>query len=302
MTRPLRNVSASVKARLLALARSAGEEFQSVLRRYAIERLLYRLSRSVHADRFVLKGAMLYAVWGGPVSRSTKDLDLLGHGENNPEAVASWFRAVAETPVPDDGIEFLADSVRAEPIAEEKQYAGVRAKLTARIGTARFPVQVDVGFGDAITPGAVEIDFPVLLDGPAPRLRAYPMPTVVAEKAHAIVILGPTNSRLKDFYDLYVLARGFAFDGGVLGGAIRATFARRATELPASLPAGLAPEFFAGTGRAALWRAYLTKSGLEGVPADFVAVGEALRAFLAPLLSAGGAPAPRSWPAGGPWR
>ena len=179
--------------------------------RYALERLLYRLSISPHRDRFILKGAMLFVTWIADPFRPTRDLDLLGSGDNGAEAIAETFRVICAQPVADDGVIFDVASLEAAPIREEVEYGGVRVRTTAAIAGARIPIQVDIGFGDAVTPAPVEIDYPTLLDAPAPHLRAYPIETVVAEKFEALVALGMANSRLKDFYDLWLIAQTFEF-------------------------------------------------------------------------------------------
>ena len=218
-----KNLPASVKARLLNLAGSRGESFNELLGRYAVERLLYRLGQSQHADRFLLKGAMLFVLWDGQIPRPTRDVDFLGFGQIEVEAVAAAFREIAATPAPPDGLEFIADSVTAEEIREGQGYGGVRVKMVAQLGTGRIPLQVDIGSGDAVTPGPEETDFPVLLDFPAPRVRAYPVYTVVAEKFEAIVSLGVRNTRMKDFHHLWFLSGRFDFDGDTFHRAIEAT-------------------------------------------------------------------------------
>jgi hypothetical protein len=207
------NLQASVAARLRNIARDKKSTFELVLRRYAIERLLYRLSVSPYRDRFVLKGAMLFAAWAGDPFRSTRDVDLLGFGESAVPAVAETFRAICRQAVDDDALLFDGDKLQAGPIRDAQEYPGVRVRLTAFLGKVRIPVQIDVGFGDVITPAAVDIEFPPLLETAAPRLKAYPKETVVAEKFEAIVDLGEANSRMKDYYDLVALSRLFGFDG-----------------------------------------------------------------------------------------
>jgi len=209
---PLKNVGASVRARLLQRSRDQRTDFQILLTRYALERLLYRLSRSEHRNRFILKGAMLFVTWVEAPFRPTRDLDLLGYGDNSPEAIGDTFRAILTQPVDDDGVAFDIAGLEAAPIREDLEYGGVRVRTQATIAGARIPIQVDVGFGDAITPGPIEIDYPALLDAPAPHLRAYPIETVVAEKFHALAARGITNSRLKDYYDLWLIADTFELD------------------------------------------------------------------------------------------
>ena len=300
----IRNQAASVLERLRTVSRERKEEFQLVLERYTLERLLYRLGLSQHRERFVLKGAMLFAVWGREAYRPTRDLDLLGYGARDPGALAECFREICETQVPDDGLVFLPDSFRAEAIRDETEYGGVRVRFKARMGQARIPVQVDVGFGDAVVPSPEEAEYPAMLDGPPPRIRMYPREAVVAEKFHALITLGEATSRLKDIYDIVVLSEGFPFDGRTLAEAMKATFKSRQTILPASLPSALATRFFEDADRAVQWRAFLNRSRLESTPQDFVVVGERLRAFLWPVVQGVKSQAGFAWvwPQGGPWR
>jgi predicted nucleotidyltransferase component of viral defense system len=237
------NIVASVRQRLLSVMRETGDDANLLWRHYATERLLYRLSVSEYAGDFILKGAMLFMAWTGQSYRPTVDMDLLSHGEASSERLVGVFRDVCVLEVDPDGLEFNAKSVKAAAIREEQEYQGQRVTLTASLGKSRIYVQVDVGFGDVVTPRARLIRFPTLLDFPAPRIRAYPRETVVAEKLQAIVVLGIANSRMKDFYDLYVLARDFAFDGATLTAAIKATFKRRKTEIPHETPLALTEEF-----------------------------------------------------------
>jgi predicted nucleotidyltransferase component of viral defense system len=208
-----KNVSASIRARLLNLSREWQEDFQMLLNRYARERLLYRLSQSPHRDRFILKGAMLFSLWVEKPFRSTRDADFLSYGPSDVESVTVVFRDLCSGEDPDDGVRFDPDSVRGAAIREEQEYDGVRVHLMAFVGNAGAPIQIDIGFGDTITPEAQEVELPVLLDLPAPRLRAYPMETIIAEKFQTMTVLAETNSRMKDFYDVWVLQDQFKFDG-----------------------------------------------------------------------------------------
>lgn len=258
----VKNLAASVRQRLLNVAKKRRDEFDLILARYALERLLYRLSVSPHGERFLLKGALLFAVWGMDDHRPTRDADLLGFGASEPAAVADVFREVCAIPC-EDGIAFDMNSIAAAPIAEEKVYAGVRVTLRAELDGARIPVQVDVGFGDAVTPEPEQVDYPVLLDAPAPKLWAYPVVTVIAEKFHAMTVLGLENSRMKDFHDLRVIASQFEIETGLLARAITATFARRKTPLPEGAPVALGAEFAADKAKQAQWTAFLRRNRLD---------------------------------------
>ena len=290
------NRAASVRARLLNVAKTTGVDFNQVLVRFSLERLLYRLSRSAHAERFVLKGALLFTLWYDMPHRATRDADLLGFGPSDVNSVTRVFRDIAAIAV-DDGIVFDPASVSVDEIRKQAGYGGVRVLLMGVLDNARCRMQVDVGFGDAVTPGPVDAVYPVLLDDlPAPSLRTYPVVTVIAEKLHAIAVLGMTNSRLKDYADLEVLLEREALDPAMLAAAIAATFERRGTVLPAQLPAGLSDEFAVDPTRIALWFAFLRKNDLA--PQTLADVVRALRAALWPALNRalalGGMPPRRS--------
>jgi len=283
MNNERRNIGASVRARLLSRAHAEHLDFQVLLTRYALERVLYRLSMSEHRNRFILKGAMLFSVWVNAPFRPTRDLDLLGYGDNDVNAIADAFRSICAQPVVDDGVEFDIAALKAAPIREDLEYAGVRVRTSAIIDRARMPVQIDVGFGDAVTPAPVQIDYPVLLDMPAPRLRAYPVETVVAEKFEALVTRGIVNSRLKDYYDLWMIARTFELKASSLAEAARRTFERRGTPLPNVPPAGLTDEF--PTAWAPQWRTFLRRERLAPAPEDFAAVISDVRRFLMAIVT-----------------
>jgi predicted nucleotidyltransferase component of viral defense system len=279
---PLKNVGASVRARLLQRSRDQRTDFQILLTRYALERLLYRLSRSEHRNRFILKGAMLFVTWVEAPFRPTRDLDLLGYGDNSPEAIGDTFRAILTQPVGDDGVAFDVDGLEVAPIREELEYGGVRVRTQATIAGARIPIQVDVGFGDAITPGPIEIDYPALLDAPAPHLRAYPIETVVAEKFHALAARGITNSRLKDYYDLWLIADTFELDKAPLAAAVRQTFERRETALPQEKPTGLSEAYVDTWGDQ--WRTFLNRERMAAAPEQLATVVADLERFVLPLI------------------
>jgi len=243
-------------------------------------------------------------LWGGAVYRPTRDLDLAGYGASDSESVVAAFRAICEVATTDDGLVFDTQSLRSEPIRDQSEYSGLRIHLQAMLGVSRIPLQIDIGFGNAIEPPPENVEFPTLLNDPPPRIRAYPREAVVAEKLHAMVVLGERNSRFKDFYDVFVLASQFSFEGGRLVAAIAATFKRRSTPIGSAIPIALTPVFFEDSVRSEQWRAYTSRNALPGPPADFAAVGELIRRFLAPLWSAlaiGRAHA-QTWTAKGPWR
>ena len=296
------NLPASVRQRLLNLATERKEDFGLVLSRYGLERFLYRLSVSQHRDLFVLKGALLLQVWTGETYRPTRDLDLLGKGMPN-LSYQRIFSEVCSQDVEHDGLSFLPKRIRVERIRDEEAYEGVRVLLEARLGNVRIPLQVDVGFGDAVVPAPEELEFPTLLKFPAPKFNAYPKETVVAEKFEAIVKLGMANSRMKDFYDLWVLAQRFQFESATLAAAIQATFARRKTVLPISLPLAFQTDFYKVPTKQTQWKAFLRKSGLNAessLEETVRAIGE----FVMPIVEgiSKGDREKKTWQAGGPWK
>lgn len=279
MADPARNVGASVRARLMNHSRETGRPFESLLVHYALERLLYRLTRTEHADRFVLKGAMLLTTWLEIPLRATRDIDFLGFGEPSPEGMLRVFREVLAVDA-DDGVAFDVDALKVDRIRERVAYGGLRLQTSATIDKAKVKVTIDIGFGDATEPGIQEMDYPALLDFPAPRLRAYARETVIAEKFQAMVDFGRANTRLKDFYDIWVLSRRFAFDDDRVARAMAATFARRGTQLPTEPPDALTPAFSGDPEKRAQWRAFVENVAED--PGDLDGVVTALAAFLMP--------------------
>ena len=282
-----RNVAASVKDRLLQIARTQQEELQSLLTRYAIERFLYRLSQTEHRQHFILKGANVFALWLGATHRPTRDVDFLGYGSDEVESIVEAFQAVCCQPVEEDGLVFDAEIVKGAAIRENAPYAGIRITLRGTLGKATIPMQIDIGFGDVVTPAAQEAELPTLLDGPPARLLTYPRETVIAEKCEAMVDLGLGNTRMKDFYDLWFLATHFDFEGPLLCQAIAATFRRRGTIVPPLPPLALTAAFYEDASRQRQWKSFQVRSGVP-TQADLsleecVAV---LRAFLLPLFQA----------------
>lgn len=302
MKKAVVNLAASVRQRLLNLATERKEDFGLILSRYGLERFLYRLSVSPHRDSFVLKGALLLRVWTGETYRPTRDLDLLGKGMSNP-AYQKVFSEVCSQDVEDDGLSFPSETIRLERIRDEEAYEGIRVRLEARLGNVRIPLQIDVGFGDAIVPGPEELEFPTFLKAPAPKLKAYPKESVVAEKFEAIVKLGMANSRMKDFYDLWVLAQRFAFENTTLATAIQATFETRRTSLPSSLPLAFSADFWQSPNKQTQWKAFLRKSGLNA-NSSLEETIRILREFMMPVvdgISKGGT-RKKIWRPGGQWK
>jgi len=301
--RRIKDVSRSVHQRILNLAKQTDRRFNDLVQYYAGERWLYRLSRSRYNDRFVLKGALMLLVWDTPVMRPTRDIDLLGRISNNLESVRSVIAEICQTEVDDDGLSFDAKSVTTERIAEDADYEGVRAKFPARLGTTRIAMQIDIGFSDVITPKSLEISYPTMLEHPPARLHAYNRETVVAEKLEAMVKLGELNSRMKDFFDIWLLAGSFAFDGRALSEAIQRTFEKRQTSLEPE-PICFTVAFATDASKQAQWKAFARRSRLQEAPVEFSRVIERVRAFLQPLIStvALRRDFDMQWPPGGPWR
>ncbi len=303
MTDGKSNLPASVTARLLNLSRQTGDVYQTLLTTFCFERFLYRLGSSEARERFVLKGAMLLRLWSDQPYRATRDLDLLRKGDSSFEAIRSDIRSICAAPVEPDAVVFEADSIRIEAIRPEDEYAGTRATLTARCGSARLSLQIDMGLGDAVWPAPQSCVYPVLLDFPAPRVLAYPREAVVAEKFEALVVLGDRNSRIKDFFDPQFVASHFEFDRATLAEAIQRTFERRRTPVPAENPIGLLPAYWENPSRPAQVRAFARRAGLtlaDDPGGEFVQV---LGDFLSPVLEdvRSGARRVGTWPPGGPW-
>jgi len=295
------NVSASVRQRLLNLATEHKEDFGLVVTRYGLERFPYRLSVSPHRDSFVLKGALLLQLWTAETYRPTRDLDLLGRGVSN-VSYRKIFSEVCSQKVEDDGLTFPPDTIRVERIRDDEAYEGVRVRVEARLGDVRVPLQIDVGLGDTIIPSSEELEYPTLLKFAAPKLHAYSKESVVAEKFEAMVKLGMANSRMKDFYDLWVLAKRFEFESATLAAAIQATFKTRRTTLPRSSPLALQADFHELPTKLTQWRAFLRKSGLKA-DSSLKEIIEVIREFVMPVvngLSERNAEN-KVWQPGGPW-
>lgn len=298
------NLAASVRQRLLDLSREKGEDFNLVLVRYASERILYRLSVSEHAENFALKGAMLFSVWTGQKYRSTRDIDLLGYGDASQQRLMDVFKDICTSKVEPDGLEFKHDTIEIVEIREEQRYEGQRVKLNADLAAADIRVQIDIGFGDVVTPDLKMIEYPTLLDFPAPRIKAYPPETVVAEKLQAMVVLGMVNTRMKDFYDLLMMAKQWTFESSLLTEAISATFNRRGTDIPNDTPIFLTGDFSGDPDKIKQWDAFIKRNEFEWLANSLPQVIEDLREFLMPLLLAAtkGESLNKIWTAGGPWK
>jgi len=298
----------SVHARLKNAAREQGRPFNDVLQRYGMERFLYRFSKTEHAEHFTLKGALLLQVHDMMLTRPTRDIDLLGTGDPDPDRLEEVIHDCCTVSVQDDGITFDLDSITSQSIRAEARYSGQRLSVMAYLRTARIPIQVDVGFGDVVVPQPSVVDYPAILDFDPPRLRAYTFESAIAEKYEAMVDLGAFNSRMKDFYDIWWLSQNHPFEGAVLGQAILATFERRGTPVPERKPVALTSEFITRRTEAQ-WKAFYKK--LYAQPARSRDETLSLRSvvveiadFLWPLTRSLGVAVEAlvTWPPGGPWQ
>lgn len=294
------NVRASIRQRLLNRAKSDKRPFNELLQYYAMERFLYRLSRSAHADRFILKGALMLRVWRSPGFRSTMDIDMLGRTSNEESSIVEQVKDIMAVVVDPDGLTFDPDSIQVERITEDADYQGMRIRFRGSLDSARVSMQIDVGFGDIVYPGPEESDLPTMLDSPAPRLLCYSRESAIAEKFEAMVKLGALNSRMKDFYDIWLLSRQFDFDGTRLAEAIRLTFERRGTILPTEVEA-FDKAFIRA--KQIQWSAFWKRLQQDHVPNSFHDIVSAVELFLAPLTFSisQGNPKPVRWTSPGPW-
>ncbi len=296
------DTAASVRQRLLNIARDKGRPFNEVLQYFAMERFLYRLGKSDHGRKFILKGALMLVAWEAPLARSTKDIDLLGRMNNTIEDVVDAIKVVCSLGVIPDGMFFDVKSVVGQRIAEEADYEGVRVRFRGTLGNARITMQVDVGFGDAVIPGPAEVDYPTLLDLPAPRLLGYSQESAIAEKFETMVKLGILNSRMRDFFDIWLLSRQFEFNGQTLSDAIRETFTRRGTEVYVS-PVALTKAFSDDPGKISQWRAFVRKSRIPTIPESLGDAVAHIALFLGPMAEALSRENPffGNWHPPGPW-
>jgi len=297
-----KDLAASVRQRLMNRATQSNRPFQEVLQYFTMERFLYRLSASAHAEQFILKGALMFTTWGLASTRATKDIDLLARMSNDVETVVDVMREVCSQRVESDGLAFDLGSMKGTTIKEDADYSGVRVTFLVRLQTARISMQIDVGFGDVVTPPATKFVYPAMLEFAAPQLMGYPRETVVAEKFEAMMKLGLLNSRMKDFFDLLVLSRKFEFEGANLANAIRRTCANRNTTV-VRLPLALTPAFGSDPTKRTQWRGFLKKTVLESVPDSLQAVIDELALFLSPVAKAieSGSSFNQHWPPLGPW-
>ena len=300
------DVAASVKARLLNGAKASGEEFERTLSRFAAERLLYRIGQSDARDRCILKGAGLLTVWLPDPYRATRDVDLLATGPDDDATIRATLETICAVPCPDDGLWFDLTKLDIAMIRPDEEYSGKRARFSAWLGSAKIQVQVDFGFGDAMTTGPEEVEYPTILaDLPVPHIRAYPRVASVAEKFEAMVKLETRNSRMKDFHDVWALSGTFPFDGQELRDAVAACFDRRGTTWAGEVPSVLTPAFYQGSDLQERWNAYLRRGAMRTPPpSGFEEIGERVRQFLLPVRDAilDESRLEVQWVPGGPWQ
>ncbi len=302
MKRAPKDVASSVHQRLLNRAKETRRPFDEMLQHFAMERFLFRLSRSRHADKLVIKGALMLTIWKVDRLRPTRDIDVLGRMRNDLDAVLSLTRDLCVQHVEPDGLVFDADTVEGERIVEDAAYGGIRIRFRGRLGAARISMQLDVGFGDPVVPAIVTVEYPSVLGFPAPRLVAYTKESFIAEKFEAMMKLGALNSRMKDFYDLWLLSNQFGFDGFTLSRAILETFSMRGTTMPSQL-AAWTQALLRDDAKSAQWRSFIRRSRLENVPRDFEEIVLSITTFLEPVgraLIAGG-PFEKTWRTSGRW-
>jgi hypothetical protein len=295
-------MAASVRQRLLDKAKETGRPFNEVLQYFAMERFLYRLSKSSHANNFILKGALMLTVWDAPLTRPTLDIDLLGRIDNRIETIVRVTGEICLQEVEPDGVAFDIATIEAERIAEDADNEGIRVRFRGSLGTARIVMQLDIGFGDVVIPSPKPMNYPVLLDLPVPRLRGYSRESTIAEKFQAMVKLGILNSRMKDFFDIWLMSRQFDFNGATLAEAVLKTFSTRGTKIPAE-PLALTGAFAEDVTKAAQWRGFLRKNRLSKAPRDLAEVIVSIGAFLKPISDrlAAGNVFKSIWKAPGPW-
>jgi predicted nucleotidyltransferase component of viral defense system len=303
MAENIKNTAASVHWRLLDKARESFRPFNEILQLFAIERFIYRLSKSPFADRFILKGALMFSVWSGLGSRSTMDIDLLGRLDNSLDGIVAAIKDSCGMDVEADGLSFDPETVAGARIAEDAEYEGVRVRVRGGLGNARIHLLIDIGFGDVVVPGPMKIVYPALLDFPAPELNGYTRESTIAEKFQAMVKLGVLNSRMKDFYDIWRLSRTFVFRGELLAEAVEKTFENRKTPIT-NAPAVFGSSFVKDGNKKVQWQGFIRTAKLSDAPEAFEDVIAAVRTFLEPLVTALAERRPfrRIWKPPGPWR
>ncbi len=297
----MKNVAASIRQQLLNLSRKDKRSFMELVQYYAMERFLYRLSRSSHAQSFILKGALMLRAWRSPEVRPTMDIDMLGKTSNEEHRIVKQISDVMSVNVEQDGLTFEPFTIKTERITEDADYEGIRVRFIGFLDTVRINMRIDIGFGDVVYPESKEVELPVMLKYPAPKLLCYSMESAIAEKFEAMIKLGAINSRMKDFYDIWLLSQQFSFNGDELLHAIKATFERRGTSLPSEITAF--SESFA-IERQAIWMSFHRKISQDTLPESFFDIVTKVKFFLLPVVKSmeGKIEFPMKWDASGPWR
>ncbi len=297
------NISASVRQRLLNRSKADNRSFNELLQYYAMERFLYRLSLSDYAQHYILKGALMLRAWNSPEFRPTMDIDMLGKTGNEEGNITSQIRDILAVEVEPDGLAFDSESIQTERITEDADYEGIRVRFRGALDTARINIQIDIGFGDIVYPGPEKAEIPCMLDSPAPSLLCYSRESAIAEKFEAMIKLGMLNSRMKDFFDIWLLSHQFDFDGSSLQTAIRKTFEKRGTTI-SSAPIVFLPEFSAEPTKHSQWRAFIRKNRLLETPEDFQKTVDHIASFLGPIVDhlTDNKTFLSLWKASGPWR
>lgn len=300
----IKNIEASVRGRLQDKARKTNRPFAEILQYYGMERFLYRFAQSKYAKSFILKGALMFTVWDVPQRRTTVDIDFLARFDNQIEKIEQVIKDVCVVKTPTDGLIFDTMTVKGQRIKEDADYEGVRVNFLGFLEKSKIPMQIDIAFGDVIIPKPSEVDYPTLLDFPSPHLKGYTFESVVAEKFEAMIKLGTLNSRMKDFYDVWLMTRQFNFEGKNLVAAIKATFENRETPLPSGKPLFAAGIYADESVQATMWKAFLKKNPIKSAPDSFKAVVSAVEEFLSKPVTAiaAGQEFSSGWQAPGPWK
>ena len=286
MKKGIKNIEASIKAQLKNKAKEVNRPFAEILQYYGMERFLYRLSQSKYADKFILKGALLFTAWDIPERRTTLDIDFLAQFDNEITAIETVIKDVCNVEVSPDGLKFDPKTVEGRIIKEDADYEGVRIKFIGFLDRAHIPMQIDFGFGDIVYPKTKIIDYPVILDLPKPHLNGYPQESVISEKLEAMIKLGPLNSRMKDFYDIWLMMRQFEFKGTHLIQAIKKTFNHRKTDIPKDKPLFADEIYDEKSDRQTLWSAFLKKGDIQHAPKTLSATAKEIENFLIePILA-----------------
>lgn len=286
MKKEIKNIEASIKAQLKNKAKKVNRPFAEILQYYGMERFLYRLSQSKYADKFILKGALLFTVWDIPERRTTLDIDFLARFDNEVTAIETVIKDVCNVEVNPDGLKFDPKTVEGRIIKEDADYEGVRIKFIGFLDRAHIPMQIDFGFGDIVYPKTKIIDYPVILDLPRPHLKGYPQESVISEKFEAMIKLGPLNSRMKDFFDIWLMMRQFEFKGMPLVQAIKKTFNHRKTDIPKNKPLFADEIYDEKSDRQTLWNAFLKKGDIQHAPKTLSATAKEIEKFLIePILA-----------------